>query len=226
MAAPTSRLPEHLVYPGQNQEIFSTRRKSLKVITAVRMRIIHTNRGNPCAWWNIHPSKKDVEFQNVVSFFLWTFVKPKYFVKEVCHFSIILLEQNIVLGLNKMPLNFTTKLTPGRLHIFNFFITWVTQVTFWHWSSSVVRRLSSYNYNKIVKFMYPALGVQALEWGTVWPCSKMYEISENLPYSHIYLLKAKYMVRMSMNSSTDIANFMTDKKPWMHGYDVDELLYR
>lgn len=156
MAAPTSRLPEHLVYPGQNQEIFSTRRKSLKVITAVRMRIIHTNRGNPCALWNIHPSKKVVEFQNVVSFFLWTFVKPKYFVKEVCHFSIILLEQNIVFGLNKMPLNFTTKLTPGRLHVFNFLITWVTQVTFWHWSSSVVRRLSSYNYNKIVKFMYPA----------------------------------------------------------------------
>lgn len=74
--------------------------------------------------------------------------------------------------------------------------------------------------------MYPALGVQALEWGTVWPCSKMYEISENLPYSHIYLLKAKYMVRMSMKSSTDIANFMTEKNNWMHGYDVDELLYR
>lgn len=74
--------------------------------------------------------------------------------------------------------------------------------------------------------MYPALGVQALEWGTVWPWSKMYEISENLPYSHIYLLKAKYMVRMSMKSSTDIANFMTERKTWMHGYDVDELLYR
>lgn len=29
-----------------------------------------------------------------------------------------------------------------------------------------------------------------------------------------------------MKSSTDIANFMTGKKPWMHGYDVDELLYR
>lgn len=54
-AAPTSRLPEHLVYPGQNQQIFSTNtetavRTRLKVITAVRMRIIHTNRGNPCAW--------------------------------------------------------------------------------------------------------------------------------------------------------------------------------
>lgn len=53
-AAQTSRLPEHLVYPGQNQQIFSTNteagRKSLKVITAVRMRLIHTNRGNPCAW--------------------------------------------------------------------------------------------------------------------------------------------------------------------------------
>lgn len=29
-------------------------------------------------------------------FFLRTFVKPKYFVKKVCHFSISLLEQNIV----------------------------------------------------------------------------------------------------------------------------------
>lgn len=75
--APTSRHPEHLVYPGQNQQIFSTYthkwRRSLRVITAVRISLgmIHTNRGkgNPCAWWSIRPSKKVVGFQNVVSFF-------------------------------------------------------------------------------------------------------------------------------------------------------------
>ena len=62
----------------------------------------------------------------------------------------------------------------------------------------------------IVKFMTPGSGVQALGWGQYGHIVKMYEILENLLlYSHIYLLKTKCMIMMSMRPSTKIVKFMT-----------------
>ena len=63
---------------------------------------------------------------------------------------------------------------------------------------------------KIVKFVTPVSGVQALGWDQYGHIVNMYYILENLLlYSHIYLLKTKCMIIMSMKPSTKIVKFMT-----------------
>ena len=61
---------------------------------------------------------------------------------------------------------------------------------------------------KIVKFMTPGSGVQALGWGQYG--HKVKKILKNLLlYSHTCEQKTEYMVMMSMRASTKIVKFMT-----------------
>ena len=63
---------------------------------------------------------------------------------------------------------------------------------------------------KLVKFMTPVSGVLALGWGQYGHIVNMYLILENLLlYYHMYLLKTKCMIMMSMKPSTTIVKFMT-----------------